>query len=398
MRFLAVLLAIASLEGATLPATQRKLNVDSFEYVWKTIRDKHWDKSLDGPEWQKAHDELLPKVENAKTQDEARAAIKEMIGRLHLTHYAIVPGELYSDLSSRGDVNIDLRVVNGKALVMGSKYAGWEIGGMERVIGQVEKNYEHSTMRDLVLSRAVSRELSDKPAELSDGSGKTATVEPADWPRRGEPTQFGNLPTEYVWFESRNIGDAGGDVGYFAFNMFLDPERIIGGLSKAVDACSGCKGFIIDLRGNPGGIGGMAMGMAGFFVSQPNLQLGKMIMRETSLKFFINPRQPHFDGPLAILVDGLSASTSEIFAEGLKDIGRARIFGTPTAGAALPSVFEKLPNGDGFQYAIANYISENGKPLEGSGVKPDVEVAPTREALLAGKDLALDAAIQWMKP
>ena len=55
------------------------------------------------------------------------------------------------------------------------------------------------------------------------------------------------------------------------------------------------------------------------------------------------------------------------------------------------------PNGDGFQYAIANYISENGKPLEGLGVAPDVEIDLTREALLAGHDPALEAAVDWIK-
>ena len=104
-----------------------------------------------------------------------------------------------------------------------------------------------------------------------------------------------------------------------------------------------------------------------------------------------------FLGPVAILMDGNSASTSEIMAGGLKDIGRARVFGTRSAAAALPSLIERLPNGDGFQYAIANYISEGGKPLEGLGVTPDEEVKLTREALLAGHDPVVDAALQWIK-
>ena len=86
-------------------------------------------------------------------------------------------------------------------------------------------------------------------------------------------------------------------------------------------------------------------------------------MRDSTIKFVVNPRLNTFSGPVAILVDGASASTSEILAGGMKDLGRARIFGTHTAAAALPSFFEKLPNGDGFQYAIANYVSEGGKPL-----------------------------------
>jgi carboxyl-terminal processing protease len=166
---------------------------------------------------------------------------------------------------------------------------------------------------------------------------------------------------------------------------------------EAVESCKRCDGFIIDLRGNPGGLGAMAMGMSGWFIEQPGQRLGTLYMRDTMLKFVVNPRANTFSGPLAILVDGASASTSEIFAGGMKDLGRARIFGTHTAAAALPSLFEKLPNGDGFQYAIANYISEGGQPLEGLGVTPDVETPLSREALLAGKDPALDAAIAWIK-
>jgi carboxyl-terminal processing protease len=56
-----------------------------------------------------------------------------------------------------------------------------------------------------------------------------------------------------------------------------------------------------------------------------------------------------------------------------------------------------LPNGDGFQYAIANYVSEGGKPLEGLGVTPDIETPLSREALLGGHDQALDAAVAWIK-
>jgi carboxyl-terminal processing protease len=111
----------------------------------------------------------------------------------------------------------------------------------------------------------------------------------------------------------------------------------------------------------------------------------------------VNPRFPTYTQPVAILIDGASASTSEIFAGGMKDIGRARIFGTRSAGAALPSIIERLPNGDGFQYATASYVSEGGKPLEGAGVLPDVEVRHSRAALLAGRDEVVEAAVHWIR-
>jgi carboxyl-terminal processing protease len=179
--------------------------------------------------------------------------------------------------------------------------------------------------------------------------------------------------------------------------MFLDLVRVMGSFGSAIEACKSCDGLIIDLRGNPGGIGGMAMGMAGWLVDKPGQRLGTMYMRGATLNFVINPRAETFNGPVAVVVDGSSASTSEIFAGGLKDLGRARIFGEPTAAAALPSLIAKLPNGDGFQYAIANYISEGGQALEGNGVIPDSEVKLTRAALLAGHDSVIDAALDWIR-
>jgi carboxyl-terminal processing protease len=202
------------------------------------------------------------------------------------------------------------------------------------------------------------------------------------------------LPETPVWFESKRIGAA---VGYVSFNYFLDLQRVMEGFGGAVKACQDCGGLIIDLRGNPGGIGAMAMGMAGYLVEKPGLRLGTMYMRDAQLNFVLNPRLPSFTGPVAILMDACSASTSEIFAGGLQDLGRARVFGTRSAAAALPSVIERLPNGDGFQYAVGNYVSAGGKPLEGEGVKPDVEVKLTRAALLAGHDAVIDAALSWIE-
>src|SRR5947199_6040975 len=121
-----------------------------------------------------------------------------------------------------------------------------------------------------------------------------------------------------------------------------------------------------------------------------------MHTRTAALNFAVFPRAGPFRGPLGVLVDGCSGSTAEILAGGLKDMHRARIFGTRTAGAALPSIIERLPNGDGFQYAVANYISQGGQPLEGRGVIPHDEVRLTRRGLLDGHDAVLDTALDWI--
>jgi carboxyl-terminal processing protease len=229
--------------------------------------------------------------------------------------------------------------------------------------------------------------------DFLDGSDQSTTLELDRVPPRGSPVKFGFMPAMRFWLEARKVRP---DVGYVSFNVFFAPERLADAFGGMVKDCRECRGFVIDLRGNPGGMGVLAMGAAGWFTNQPDQRLGTMFLRGSSLKFVIFPRPEPFLGPLAILVDSSSASTSEIFAGGLKDLGRARIFGARTAGAALPSKFEKLPNGDGFQYAVANYISEGGKALEGIGVIPDEEVKVTRRQLLEGRDPVLEAALSWI--
>ncbi|MBZ5676101.1 MAG: hypothetical protein LAP61_17810 [Acidobacteriia bacterium] len=391
-----------------------RLDLDSFEQVWTTVRDKHWQTKPGGLDWQAIHDEYRPRVEKAASHDDARAVIQEMIGRLKQSHFAIIPAVVYSAIDDEGGgpgtTGIDARVLHGHAVVTsvdpGSPaeklgvQPGWQI---ERAGGRdlkttIDQAHSNPAIHELQLTRAVLARLSGPiggtlEASFLDASGQAVNLTLALTAPRGTLSGFGNLPAQSVFFENKKLGST----AYVRFNMFLDLPRVMASFQQTIENCKACDGLIIDLRGNPGGIGGMAMGMAGFLVDKPNQRLGTMYLRDSTLNFVVNPRADVFSGPVAVLVDGCSASTSEIFAGGLKDLGRARVFGTLTAAAALPSAFERLPNGDGFQYAVANYISEGGQPLEGLGVTPDVVVELTRAALLAGHDPVIDAALDWIK-
>jgi carboxyl-terminal processing protease len=395
---------------------QKQLNIASFEKIWTTIRDTHWEKKPGGLDWQAIHQEYLPRIERAESMEGARQVMRDMLARLKQTHFAIIPGSVYEETDADGgqaggdgSPGIDVRVLDGHAVVMridpGSPAEkagvkpGWvivSVGGKE-LDAAIQKLKSDPDVHELMLERAVLSRLSGPvngklQVIFRDGADRNVTLNLGLDPPRGELSKFGNLPAMRVWVESKKIGRT----GYIAFNMFLDLERVMGRFRDAVASCGECDGLIIDLRGNPGGIGGMAMGMAGRLIDKPGLRLGDMYMRDSTVHFVIYPQADVFKGPVAILVDASSASTSEIFAGGLKDLGRARVFGERTAAAALPSQVERLPNGDGFQYAVANYISDGGKPLEGIGVTPDVEVKLTRQALLAGQDPVVDAALDWI--
>jgi carboxyl-terminal processing protease len=189
-------------------------------------------------------------------------------------------------------------------------------------------------------------------------------------------------------------------VGVIHFNIWM--PVLAAQFDAAIDSLRDADAIVLDLRGNLGGVGGMSMGIAGHFLDSA-VALGEMQQRSGTMRFRANPRrvdtrlapvQP-FSGPLALVVDPLSASTTEIFAGGLQALGRATVFGTQSAGQALPSVPERLPNGDILYHAVANFIGATGQPLEGAGVNPDQVIVLDRRALLDGRDPALEAAIEW---
>jgi carboxyl-terminal processing protease len=394
-------------------------DVESFEHVWKAVQDKHWQKSPGGLDWQEMHAEYLPAVEKSVDREAARAVMLAMLERLHQSHFAVIPGDLYDsrsgDAPKTGEITtgMDIRVVEHQALVVsiepGSGAAnagvqrGWEViriqdADVRPVIEKAEKAFGNSTLRELIVTRSLLKMLEGNPGdtiqvEFRDGQDHVIAKSIQQGTPPGEIARYGYLIAGHVSIETGRTRN----VGFARLNMFLDPTRVLTKFGESIAACGQCDGYILDLRGNPGGLGIMAMSFAGWFMDKAGLRLGSLTTRDTTLNFVIFPRQQAFTGRLAILVDGSSASTSEILAGGLKDLGRARIFGTRSAAAALPSVFEILPNGDTFQYAVANYISEGGKPLEGIGVIPDVDTPLTREALLAGHDPAFDAALSWIE-
>jgi carboxyl-terminal processing protease len=158
-----------------------------------------------------------------------------------------------------------------------------------------------------------------------------------------KPVKLGLLPPLYPEVRVSQVGD----VGVLAFNLFLS-EGVLPRVQSAIDGFRArkSKAVVIDLRGNPGGQGAVAIPMAARLTDRP-LTLGTLQFREFSQVFTAAPPlggKP-FTGALVIITDGEPASTAEIFAAGLKEAGRAVVVGDSSLGAVLPSQVEALPGG-----------------------------------------------------
>jgi len=269
--------------------------------------------------------------------------------------------------------------------------------------GESVTEHERGTLLNTVVSALLAGDpgsMVELELEDSAGSRRVASLE-RRLPSDAIPVRFGNLPPLPTRLEAHWLERGDRRVAVIRFNIWMVP--IAPRFEEAVATMRDADGFVLDLRGNPGGVAALAQGIAGYFVDRAD-SLGTIKSRRDELELRINPRrvlaggerfQP-YAGPLAILVDSGTGSTSEIFAAGLQDLGRARLFGEPTAGAALPAQAKRLPNGDVLLHATGDFIRPSGRRIEGQPVVPDEVVPLTRSGLRAGHDEPLDAAARWI--
>ena len=423
IRSRAIVAAIAFACTSGVAAAQVPQAVETFDAAWKIIRDTHFDKTMNGLDWEAVRKELEPRAAAAKTPADLRAVIREMLGRLGLSHFALVPSSSEStDGAASGDTSgepgIEVRLLGHDIVVtdvdpdIRSKVTpGWRLtqigsANVAELLHAVPET-DNERLQKVEAWRIAETRLrgpagSSVNVTFEDGRGTPVKVALVRRTEHGSPVTVGNLPTMFVRVEhEKKTTPAGGTAGVIKFNVWM--ASVDAEFQQAIDEMRSADGIIIDLRGNPGGLAAMLMGISGHFVGE-RVTLGVMKTRDNELRFVANPRlvnakgervQP-FSGPLAILVDSMSGSASECFAGGMQSIGRARIFGQTSMGQALPALFDRLPNGDVLIHAYGDFVTANGTRLEGRGVIPDELVPLERADLLAGRDRTMEAALAWI--
>jgi len=405
----------------------RALELASFDTAWTRVRDSYYDASMRGLNWVALRDSLRPLVERGDTRDDTRSAISTLLSRLGESHFGILPGEAMdagaaTSSDRAGDAGLELRFLDS-ALVVTRVDAGTPASRLGIRPGWVIEAID--TLRVLDALRATSKVSAgarrfafvrltlNLNGRLTGPAGGTIRLVARDGknarrelsvPLRETPGQvieYGALPPLHVRFETQRLTSHAGCVGVIRFNIFMTP--VMPQFEDAMTAMRPCTGVVLDLRGNLGGLGAMIMGMSGHFFALPET-LGTMRLREATMRYVANPirvsrsgqvLQP-YQGRVAILVDELSASTTEILAAAMQRLGRARVFGVPTAGQALPALLTRLPNGDRLMYVIGDFAGPGGGRIEGTGVIPDEATPLSQRALLAGRDDALETALNWI--
>ena len=163
-----------------------------------------------------------------------------------------------------------------------------------------------------------------------------------------------------------------GGIGYLRLTQFGD--NVYPDMKKALEdlQTKGMKGLILDLRSNPGGELGQSIKIASMFIEN-----GKIVStRQKKGEESVYTREGKYFGnfPMVVLINGGSASASEIVSGALKDHKRATLIGEKTFGKGSVQTLLPLPDGDGIKITIAKYYTPNGISIDGTGIEPDKKV------------------------
>ena len=156
------------------------------------------------------------------------------------------------------------------------------------------------------------------------------------------------------------------------------------------------KGLILDLRGNPGGFLNEAVLTSGLFLPKDAVIVSERY-RNAEPQVLENPIDPVApDIPMVVLVDGGSASASEIVAGALQDYGRAKLIGEKTFGKGSVQLRYELSDGSELRVTVARWFTPNDRAIHGAGLEPDITVSITEEDAAADRDPQLERAVEYL--
>lgn len=405
----------AAEESAAPERPWAEVRQETFDVVWNTVNEAYFDPKFGGVDWRAVREKYAARLEGAADKPALRTLLQQMLGELHRSHFAIMPrdaavftpeervriGTIGAEVAWVDDAVVFTRVKAGGPAAAAGVLPGAAVRAIDgRELGKLLLTIQEGAGFDhLRAGQHLAAWVKSKFAvpvgtklrlAIEPVGAEERTLEIESAPHEGvwsEPV--GNFPSFPLEVETRREPDG---VTYLRFTVFA--RAAMNDVRNCLLHTPAGDALVLDLRGNPGGLAPMAGGIAGW-MSDRELWLGRMQMRQGVMQFTAFPQDGAFTGPVAVLIDRGSASTAELMAAGLQATGRARIFGERSAGQALPSAFKQLPIGDLFQFAMADIVTPRGKSLEGDGVVPDEIVERRRADLAAGRDAVLEAARAW---
>ncbi|MGQ9646191.1 MAG: S41 family peptidase [Thermodesulfobacteriota bacterium] len=311
-------------------------------------------------------------VEETNSKDLVYGAIKGMLETLD-PHSAFMPPHVYKEMQEETKgrfegLGIEITIREGVLTVVSpiedtpAFRAGIQAGDqILKIDGESTKN--------LTLMDSVKRLRGPK------GTKVTLTIMREGFTR---PREF-SLTRDVIPIRSVRYELMEKQYGYIRLSQFQ--EKTEAEFDKAIKALESeskgtMKGLILDLRNNPGGLLDQAVKVADRFIESGLVVSMEGRREDQKMKFYAHPQGTIARYPLVVLVNGGSASGSEIVAGAIQDHGRGILVGTQTFGKGSVQTIFPMKDGSGLRLTTARYYTPNGRSIQAKGIIPDIIVKP----------------------
>ncbi len=308
-------------------------------------------------------------VDDVNAEDLIHNAIKGMVGNLD-PHSSFMPPEAFDELQddTKGEfsgIGIVITMKDGILTVV-SPIEGTPAYKAGIQAGDIIIRIDDKTTKDMALWEAVN---------LMRGPRHKAVLITVI--REGEPESLKfSLKRDMIPMESVRSATLAPGYGYLRVTNFRMStlDDIKKHLGKLESEDSGLKGLVMDLRDNPGGLLDQSVKISDLFLDKGIIVSIKGRQKRNTQVFKAYPSDDDKKYPIVVLINGGSASASEIVAGALQDHSRALVLGTTSFGKGSVQTVRPLKEGFGIKYTIAKYYTPSGRSIQAKGIEPDIEV------------------------
>jgi len=405
--------------AASEPATKQRLTPkdrkEVFEKVWREIHDRYYDASYNGVDWNEVHQRYEPLVEATKNDLEFYALMSQMTSELHDAHTRFNSPQQWKNFRRQQGVTVGFSVddLDGKTAVT-NVIPGTDAARQGIEPGMVVLRVDDTPVAERIAEIEKKRQPSSSERATRWIIYNRLLAGPPDTPvkvalQRGDGSVLVVSVRRQIYSEAPEVTThvlPSGNV-YIRFDGFQHP--ITKEFRQALQKFHEAPGLIVDLRRNGGGDLAVLLPIAGYFYGKKTLfakdstRTGKPLssyvgLFKLPLQLYVGrPGEQIYSGPVVILVNAHSASSSEVFAAGMQDTLRAKVIGSQSCGCVLGIAKPRVMKGGGvLEMSEVLWFSPKGRKLEGTGIIPDKIVVPSvvdlqrrRDPVLAEADKSL---------